>query len=121
MSVQKLTRRVLFFEAFAAAMLRGQEFSTEQKEKVDAALPQKAPAKPKQARRMLVSNLSMRDGKPVRGSSYATLPVGNYAIEQLGKRTGAFEPVFSNDPEMFRPGKIEQFDALCFNNTVGVL
>jgi len=42
-------------------------------------------------------------------------------FEQMGKRTGAYEPVFSNDIEMFRPGKIEQFDALCFLNTVGVL
>jgi hypothetical protein len=29
--------------------------------------------------------------------------------------------VFSNDVEMFRPGKIKQFDAICFNNTQGVL
>ncbi len=28
--------------------------------------------------------------------------------------------MFSNDVE-FRPEKIKQFDALCFNNTVGVL
>jgi type 1 glutamine amidotransferase len=88
---------------------------------VDAAVPQKAPARPKQPRRLLVSNLSMRDGKPWRGSSYATLPAGNYAVEQMGKRTGAYEPVFSNDIEMFRPGAIQQFDAICFNNTVGVL
>jgi hypothetical protein len=38
---------------------------------------------------MLVTNLSMRDGQPVRGSSFATVPSGNYAIEQIGKRTGA--------------------------------
>ena len=70
---------------------------------------------------MLVSNLSMRDGRPFRGSSYAAIPAANYAFEQMGKRTGAYEPVFNNDIEMFRPGKIEQFDALCFLNTVGVL
>ena len=29
--------------------------------------------------------------------------------------------MFSDDIEMFRPEKIRQFDALCFNNTVGVL
>ena len=38
-----------------------------------------------------------------------------------GKRTSAFETVFSNDIEMFRPDKIKQFDAVCFNNTQGVL
>ena len=63
----------------------------------------------------------MRDGKPFRGSSYATIPVGNYAIEQMGKVTGAYEAVFSDDIEMFRPANLKQFDAICFNNTVGVL
>ena len=35
--------------------------------------------------------------------------------------TGAYEAVFSDDIEMFRPANIRQFDAICFNNTVGVL
>jgi len=70
---------------------------------------------------MLVTNLSMRDGKPVRGSSAAAIPLGNYAIQQMGKVTGAYEAVFSDDIEMFRPTNIKQFDAICFNNTVGVL
>src|SRR6266581_1026432 len=96
MAAQTLTRRVLLLEAMGATFLHSQELSTEQKQRVDAALPQRAPAKPKQARRMLVTNLSMRDGKPVRGSSYATLPVANYALEQMGKRTGAFQAVFSD-------------------------
>ena len=70
---------------------------------------------------MLVTNLSMRDGKPVRGSSAATIPAGNYAIEQMGKVTGAYEAVFNDDIEMFRPANIKQFDGICFNNTLGVL
>jgi type 1 glutamine amidotransferase len=102
-------------------LLHSQEVLPEQKQRVDAALPQKAPVKPKKPRRMLVTNLSMRDGKPVHGSSYATIPTGNYAIAQMGIRTGAYQAVFSDDIEMFRPEKIHQFDALCFNNTVGVL
>ena len=39
----------------------------------------------------------------------------------MGKRTGAYEAVISNDLEMFRPDKLSQFDAICFNNTQGVL
>ena len=70
---------------------------------------------------MLVTNLSMRDGKPVRGSSAATIPPGNYAIQQMGTVTGAYEAVFNDDIEMFRPANIKQFDAICFNNTLGVL
>ena len=110
----------------ASAGLRGQEntpeVTPEQKALVDAAIPGKAAAKPRKRRRMLVSNLSMRDGRLL-----AAAPMrccrrkANYASDQMGKRTGAYEAVFSNDIEMFRPGKIEQFDALCFLNTVGVL
>src|SRR5215510_11134307 len=103
------------------ASLHGQEIQPDQKERVDAAIPRQAPARPRQPRRLLVTNLSMRDGKPFRGSSAATVPVGNYAIEQMGKVTGAYQAVFSDDIEMFRPANIKQFDAICFNNTVGVL
>jgi type 1 glutamine amidotransferase len=117
-----MTRRTLFCGgALGVSLLRGQELSSEQKSLVDAALPRRAPAKPRKPRRLLVSNLSMRDGRPVRGSSFAAIPTANYAFEQMGRRTGAYEPVFSNDIEMFRPEKIKQFNALCFLNTVGVL
>ena len=74
MGVPTLTRRVFLMEALGSTLLRSQDLSPEQKQRVDAAIPQKAPVKPKQPRRMLVSNLSVRDGKPWRGSSYATLP-----------------------------------------------
>ena len=102
-------------------LLHGQLLSPEQKKQVDAAIPQEAPARPKTPRRILVSNLAMRDGRPFRGSSDAINPMVNYAIEQIGKRSGAYEAVFNNDVEMFRPDKLRQFDALCFANTVGVL
>ena len=55
------------------------------------------------------------------GSSAAAIPPGNYAIQQMGKVTGAYEAVFNDDIEMFRPANIKQFDAICFNNTLGVL
>src|SRR5689334_1194341 len=92
-----LTRRALLGQTIGEGMLRAEDLAGDQKEKNDAALPRAAPAKPKQKRRMLVTNLAMRDGKPWRGSSFATLPSGNYAIDQMGKRTGAYETVFDND------------------------
>ena len=58
---------------------------------------------------------------PFAGSSAATIPPENYAIQQMGKVTGAYETVFNDDIEMFRPANIKQFDAICFNNTLGVL
>ncbi len=116
-----LFSRICLVFVLCCASFQGQELQPEQKSRVDAAVPKKAAAKPRQPRRMLVTNLSMRDGKPVRGSSSATIPVSNYAIGQMGKVTGAYEAVFNNDIEMFRPAAIKQFDAICFNNTVGVL
>jgi hypothetical protein len=108
----------------AGPLLRAQQpqfpaLTEEQKRAMDAALPKQAPAQPKKPRKMLVSNLRLRDGKPAQGPD--STPFGNYVIEQMGKRTGAYEAVFSDDIEMFRPGSIGQFDAICFNNTGGVL
>ena len=91
----------------------------EQKQQVDAALPAKAPAKPKKARRLLVISLAKVQDRVVRG--HPAIPAGMYAIEEMGKRTGAYEATLTNDIEMFRPGKLKQFDAVCFNNTQGVL
>jgi type 1 glutamine amidotransferase len=108
----------------AGSFLAAQEptfppLTQEEKDKIEQALPRKAPAKPAKARKLLVSNLAKNNGRLVRG--HPSIPHGNYAIELMGKTTGAYEVVFSNDIEMFRPEKIKQFDAICFNNTVGVL
>ncbi len=116
-----MRRNLLLLGALGLKLLYGQTLPPEQKQKVDDAVPAKAVAKPRSARRLLVSNLVMRDGQPWRGSSYATNPAANYAIGEMGKRTGAYEAVFSDDIEMFRPDRIKQFDALCFLNTGGVL
>jgi type 1 glutamine amidotransferase len=111
----------MFVWALGLTLLHSQTLPPEQKQKIDAALPAKAPAKPRKPRRLLVINLEMRDGHPWHGSSHDTLPAANYAIGQMGKRTGAYEAVFSDNVEMFRPNRIGQFDAICFLNTVGVL
>ncbi len=117
----KTALSITLFVAFAAAQQppAPAPLTDEQKQQVDAALPLKAPAKPKKPRKMLVLNLPIRDGNLVRG--HPSISSGTYAIEQMGKKTGAYEAVVSNDLELFRPGKIEQFDAICFNNTQGVL
>lgn len=117
-----MTKQILLLLSGAglcASLVCGQQLTPEQKQQIEAALPKKAPARPKKPRRLLVSNLCMRDGRAIRG--HPSIAAGNYALEQMGRRTGAYEAVFSNDVEMFRPEKIIQFDAICFNNTQGVL
>ncbi len=96
-----------------------QQLTPEQMQQIEAALPKKATAKPKKARKLLVTSLAMAGDRVIRG--HPSIPAGAYAIEQLGKRTGAFEVVLSNDVEMFRPEKLKEFDAVCFNNTQGVI
>src|SRR3954447_5037727 len=91
-----------------------QQATPEQQQQIEAAIPKKAPAKPKKARRLLVTNFAKNGDRVIRGHS--AIPAGNYAIELMGKKTGAYEVVFSDDVEMFRPDKIRQFDAICFNN-----
>ena len=45
----------------------------------------------------------------------------NLAFALMGHKTGAFEVVVSRDPAVFKPESLKQFDAVCFNNTVGNL
>jgi type 1 glutamine amidotransferase len=121
MLTRLLTSVLVALALFWPAPFQAQELQADQKGRVDAAIPRAAAARPRKPRKLLVTNLSLRNGKPFRGTSAGTVPVANYAIEQMGKVTGAYETVFSDDVEMFRPAAIAQFDAICFNNTAGVL
>jgi len=44
-----------------------------------------------------------------------------YGLELMGKKTGAFQVVGSNDVDNLRYDRIKQFDAIYLNNTVGAL
>jgi hypothetical protein len=96
------------------------EFGPADKQKIDQALPAKAAAKAKRPRKMLLLNKNVRDDgrRPIIEPS---MPYMNYAIEEMGKRTGAYSTVFSTDVESLRPENLKQFDAICFNNTTGVI
>jgi uncharacterized protein len=109
---------LLLLTAFRAADWQD-ELSSEQRLKVEAAVPGKALTVAKAGRRLLVMTLNIRDGEERRGHS--SIPAGNLALRLMGERTGAFQAVFSNDVSMLRPENLQKFDAICFNNTVGVL
>lgn len=79
-------------------------------EQIEAALPEKATAKPKKPRRLLVF---YRCG----GFKHGSINRGNAALEMMGKATGAYETVISKDMAMFDPGGLDEFDAVMFNNT----
>jgi type 1 glutamine amidotransferase len=88
-------------------------------ERIEKALPGKAVAKARSKRKLLVFNLHIRDGKAEKG--HASIPFANYAFLRIGQKTGAFEAFFSGDTLVFTPEILNRFDAVCFNNTAGVL
>lgn len=96
------------------------EVTPDERKAVEAAAPSKAPAKPKKPRRLLVFNRDVSNGQVVK-IHHPSVPLGNFALETLGRRTGAWEITVSGDPEIWRPASIKQFDAICFMNTTGVL
>jgi hypothetical protein len=88
-------------------------------ERIERALPGKALAKPSSKRKVLVFNLHIWNGKVEKG--HASIPFANYAFLRMGEKTGAFEASFSGDTTVFTPKSLGRFDAVCFNNTAGVL
>jgi len=91
----------------------------QERERIAAAVPRKAPAAAKSPRKLLVVSLHVRDGQRLRG--HTSIAYGNLAIELMGKQTGAYTATFSDDLSIFSPERLREFDAVCFNNTAGVL
>ncbi len=79
--------------------------------RIDAALPEKATAAPKQPRRLLVFD---RCEGFVHGGG---IVAGNRAIESMGKKTGAFAVDISADYGVFTPDNLAKYDAVVLNNT----
>lgn len=93
--------------------------SPEERKKIENAIPEKAPAVPKKPRKLLICSLDIWDGVVRKG--HTSIPHGRLAFELMGQKTKAYETVISNDIDMFKPENIQQFDAICFLNTTGVL
>ncbi|HRT93636.1 MAG TPA: ThuA domain-containing protein, partial [Planctomycetota bacterium] len=79
----------------------------EQLKKIEAAAPDTAPAKPAKPRKVLVW-----------GHAWTHTPnaIAEKALEILGRKTGAFTAVVSDDPRLLLIDRIGQFDAIVMNN-----
>jgi type 1 glutamine amidotransferase len=79
------------------------------------AKPQATPGKP---RRVLIwiTRPHLMEKDPHKGYC---IPYGTAAFEILGKKTGAYEPVVSDDLATLLPQNIKQFDAIVLNNASG--
>ena len=84
--------------------------SPEETQKIESAAPAKATAVPKQMRKVLVFTLT-------KGFRHDSIPYITKALGIMGKKTGAFGIVESNDMSIFKAENLKQFDAVCFNNT----
>jgi len=87
--------------------------------KIKNAIPQQASVKPIRTRKLLIFNLDVWDRQIRKG--HPSIPYANYALQLMGKTTGAWDTYFSNDTMVFKSEYLNYFDAICFNNTVGVL
>ena len=77
--------------------------------KIEKAVPKNV-AKPKKTRKVLVFN-------KCKGFVHSSIDVAAKAFEIMGKKTGAYEVVISDDMDMFLPENLKQFDAVLLNNT----
>lgn len=131
----RLLTFLLLFILFSVVLngnivLAQQQFKTESQEdftaipdslkiKIAEAAPKKAEAVAPKTRKLLVFNLHINKGEVQSG--HPSVPYANYAIGLLGDKTESFETYFSSDTSIFQPEYLSQFDAICFNNTAGVL
>jgi len=112
-SFLKVVCVALLLEVCAAAV--GQ-VTEQQAERIKASVPDKARVKPKKPRRVLIWNTPFMDKSPHKGYS---IPQAEYAMKLLGEKTGAFEPVVSDDVAMYLPENLKRFDAIIMNNSNG--
>ncbi|QJE98511.1 ThuA domain-containing protein [Luteolibacter luteus] len=79
-------------------------------DKIAEALPSEPYAKPAKARKVLIFSKTA-------GFRHESIATGKVALTELGKKTGAFETVISDDLSNFEPKTIDQFDAIVFLST----
>ena len=110
-----MAERVRRMVASEPGRIRGSDrLSAEDRQAIEAAAPRQAIVKPRKPRKLLVTDLQMYSG-------HSTIPHGNWLLELIGKQTGAFEPVFSNDLELLKYPRIKEFDAVYLNNVCGMV
>ncbi len=97
---------------------RRREVSPEDRTKIEAAIPAKALARPKKARKLLVfDRQGIYNGKQYGG--HGSIPHANLAARLMGEKTGAFTATLASDPGAISAANLEQYDAIYLNNTVG--
>ena len=90
------------------------DLTPEEIRNIEKALPSKTTIKVSEPRKMLVF-------WRCEGFFHKSIPVVNKALELMGKKTGAYDVVITDDYSVFTKKNLRQFDAVCLNNTTGLL
>ena len=86
----------------------------DERQKIDAAVPRQALAKPRQSRKLLIIDVC-----PAGGFYHTTIAHGNLMLQLIAKYTGAYEPIFDNNLDNLKYPRIKQYDAVFLNSVVG--
>lgn len=98
--------------ALAIKMHELKEPTTEQLDKIKAALPEKCePAA--STRKLLVFYLA-------EGFVHSSILFGNECLKSMGAKTGAFAPTFTTNKTDFTAENLKQYDGILFNNTTSL-
>ena len=81
-------------------------------EKMMAALPDKAPAKPKHAHKVLVL-------AKANGYVHSCIPLAAKTVEAIGVKTGAWSTTTTYDPAAITAQNLKQYDLVFLDNTTG--
>lgn len=84
--------------------------SEEEAANIEKAAPDKAPATPEKARKLLIFT-------KCNSFAHSSIPYITKALEVMGKKTGAYETTVSDDMSIINADELAKFDAICFNNT----
>jgi type 1 glutamine amidotransferase len=101
---------------WAASLVLAQDITAQVKDdvrqKIEAALPESAPAKPRQERKVLIFSKT-------NGFRHGSIPVGVLSLKMLGEKTGAYIAQHTEDESAFEPENLQQYDAVIMLNTTG--
>ncbi len=113
--------KLLLIFTLAGIALKGssaEQIPAERAKQIFEAAPLKARVDAQKSRRVLIWNTPahLMEKDPHKGYC---IPYGSAALEALGKKTGAFEPIVRDDLSVYLPEELQRFDAIVLNNASG--
>lgn len=92
---------------------RFKEMTDQQRAAITGAVPAAAAERPKQPRRVLVFYRC-------EGFIHTSIPHANFAVQEMGRKTGAFEVDLADSYDVFTTERLQQYDCILLNNTTGM-